>query len=143
MISPKCEKKNPSFRLKIHSPANYIHPHVDKVVNIKGETDWEAWAHLIGSSLEALGYNNDRFIVGFLLDLINTLPEDFRFAIGRGIVEGRGLNIEIKNEEGGQVLEATLPQKYEPLAGTKKTKSGLVIPNKAEKSELVLPKDVN
>ena len=138
----KCEKQKPSFRIKIHSPANYINNHVDKVVNVKGDTDWEAWARMVGASLEALGYNNDRFIVGFLLDLINTLPEDFRLAIGRGIVEGRGLNIEIKNEEGGQVLEASLPQKYEPLAGPKETKSGLIIPDQVDKSQLVLLKDV-
>lgn len=142
MSMKKCENKNPTFRLKVHSPANYIHPHVDKVITVKGENDWETWARLIGSSLEALGYNSDRFIVGFLLDLINTLPEDFRLAIGKGIVEGRGLNIEIKQEEGGPVLEATLPQKYEPLVGERKTESGLIIPKQSPQSQLVLPKDV-
>ncbi len=137
----KCEHQQTTFRLKIHTPATVLHHHIDKVIQIKEKTDWEAWAHLISESLQAMGYTNDRFIIGFLLDLINSLPVELRLAIGQGIVEGRGLEIKSVQDEEGIAIEASLPQRYEPLAGERKTESGLILPNQPPQSKLVLPKE--
>lgn len=140
----KCERQQPTIRLSIHTPASAVHRHIDKVIQIKEPSDWQVWAHSMGKALEAMGYVNDRFVLGFYLDLINNLPRDHRLALLRGIVEGRGLNIKtIFNEETGapEGIEVDLPQRYDPLAGPKLTESGIVLPDHPGSSDLVLPGD--
>ena len=136
-----CERQQPTFRLKIHSPANPLHRHIDEVVQFKDATDYGAWVKLIQGSMRAMGYENDRFVLGFYLDLLNSLPEPYRWALIRGIVEGRGLKVSLETgEEGSPVIVIGLPQKYEPLAGARETESGLVIPGrKPVGSDLALP----
>ncbi len=132
-MSKWCETKPTLFRLRIHSPANPLHAHidVDQLVIKDKETDWDAWSELIRQTLLALGYGQTPLLtVGFILDLVNGLDEQLRMALVQGIVEGRGFGIEI--EEGSDEIGIDLPVKYTPLPQKDKerrTESGLILPS--------------
>ena len=125
-----CEKKDPLFRLRIHSPANPMHGHIDTDIQqmvIEAPTDWEAWATLIHKTLLKLGYGQSpRLVLGFYLDLINMQDENFRWSMVKGIFEGLGFSA-IVNDEGE--VEIDLPKKYNslPQEGVERTTPGGII----------------
>ena len=130
----KCVNKKPSIRLTVHSPANPVHPHVDTVTHATGDTDWEAWSHAMHQCLIALGYTDDRLILGFYLDLINRLPGELRMAMLKGIAEGYGLQVtsEVDEETKEPTVTAGLVPRSTSLTGdVEKTPSGLALPNSA------------
>lgn len=136
-----CEKQQPTYRVRMHIPANAWHQHTDKTFTVKNATEWGAWAELMGQTLQALAHNNARLSVGYWLDAINFLPDNFRKAIVMGIGQGKGLEIAPVPDE-PQTVTVNLVDRYEPLIGDKQTKSGLVIPQGAgTKAEILLPGD--
>ena len=131
-----CENKDPLFRLRIHSPANPMHRHIDTretQLKFTAPTDWEAWVSLIKGSLNALGYGQSQTLsIGFYLDLINNHDETFRWTIVKGVFEGLGFGAEMNDV--GEV-EVNLPKKYEPLReeGEERiTKGGVILPKGLE-----------
>lgn len=121
----------PRIKVTIHSPENVLHQHIDERIEIKSETDWQAWVELIRRSLMALGYTNDRLVLGFYLDLINQLPAAHRKVLIQGIEEGRGLDITVEDD----VVDIDLPVKYEPLEEEKE--SPLVVPSPGETDKIL------
>lgn len=136
-MPPKCEKQLPSFRVKAHLPATIWHPHKDKVFEVKKPTEFEAWAHMMRDTLVELTAGNARLMLGYWADALNTLPDSIRVAIVTAIAQGLGLEITTATDA-PDTIEIKLVQRYKPLIGEEKTKSGLVIPGQ-EKNKLVLP----
>ena len=131
-----CEHKEPMFRLRIHSPENSMHGHIDtdlQELKVEASTDWEAWAKLVHQTLLTLGYGQSpRLVLGFYLDLINMQDENFRWSMVKGIFEGLGFSA-TTNEEGE--VEIDLPQKYNPLPQEgveRKTPGGIILPKGLE-----------
>ena len=131
MGSRWCDNKPTLFRLRIHSPKNPMHEHIDvdqeNQLRIEAPTDWEAWATLIHKTLLKLGYGQSpRLVLGFYLDLINMQDENFRWSMVKGIFEGLGFSA-IANDEGE--VEIDLPKKYNslPQEGVERTTPGGII----------------
>ncbi|KKN32417.1 hypothetical protein LCGC14_0814050 [marine sediment metagenome] len=134
-MAEKCEHKTPTFRLKMHTPATSWHPHEDKVIESKKDTEWEAWACMVRDSLAILAHNQPQLMVGYWLDALNALPPELRRTLAIGIAQGLGL--QIKTIEDG--IEVGLVPRYPPLV-PEKSKSGLVTPQGGG-SKLILPND--
>ena len=141
-MTKKCEKTPTTIRLKIHTPAGIMHRHIDKVIEVKEATDWEAWARTMNTCLAAMGVTDTRIIIGFYLDLLNRLPDVLRLSLVKGIMEGYGLNVVVEDsaEEGVQSVTAGLVQRYNSLTpeGEETTPGGVILP-KGEASKLVVP----
>lgn len=136
-MPPRCEKQQPTFRVKFHVPATTWHPHTDRVIEVKKPTEWEAWAHTIRETLAVLTGGSPPLILGYMLDLINQLPADMRTGLITGIAQGLGLDIRPGEEP--NTIVVTLVPRYDPLVGDKKTESGLVLPQEGQGAGLVLP----
>ena len=138
----KCTTTSPTIRLRIHTPAGLMHRHLDKVVEVKAPTDWEAWSKVMHTCLTAMGITDDRIILGFYLDLLNNLPDILRLSLVKGIMEGYGLYVEITKttEDGVKGVTAGLVKRYNSLApeGEAETPGGVILP-KGEGSKLVVP----
>ncbi len=136
----KCEHKRPTIKVTMHVPATSWHPHMDKVLEVKAETEFQTWALAMRDSLLALTHENLRLMVGYWGDALNSLPTEARTALITVIAQGLGLSI--KAAEGvPDTIEISLVPRYEPLVGEKKTESGLVIPKNPENPDLILPGD--
>lgn len=136
-MPPKCENKQATIKVKIHVPATSWHPHMDKTLEVKAETEFQAWALAMRDSLLALTHQNMRLMVGYWGDALNSLPADVRTALIDVIARGLGLSIKTAKDQ-PDVIEIDLVPRYDPLVGEKKTESGLVLP-KTPKSALLLP----
>ena len=84
-----------------------------------------------------LANKNPRLMVGYWLDALNVLPGDVRHALVTGIIQGLGLDISVSDE--GTELVVKLLQRYDPLAGEKRTEQGLVVPGVPAPKGLILP----
>jgi hypothetical protein len=124
----------------MHVPAASWHSHHDHTLEVKAPTEFEAWAMFTQKVLAALAYNNPRLMLGYWLDALNTLPEDTRKTFIQGIARGLGLSIKPAEDESNAIL-IDLVQKYDPLAGDKKSKGGIVLPRGVSVGDLVLPGD--
>jgi hypothetical protein len=136
----KCERQQPTFRVNMHLPATSWHPHTDKTFQVKGKTEFEAWAFTMRDILVALTHRNQRLMVGYWADVLNALPSDIRRTLVAVIAQGLGLDIRPAPDD-PQTIEIHLVPRYEALVGDQKTESGLVIPGKGGKSPLTLPSD--
>ena len=133
----KCENKQATIKVTMHIPATNWHPHMDKVLEVKAETEFQAWALAMRDSLLALTHQNMRLMVGYWGDALNSLPDDVRRALIEVIVRGLGLSIKPAKDT-PNAIDIDLVPRYAPLIGDKKTESGLVIP-KSPGSDLLLP----
>lgn len=142
-MPPKCEKKQPTFRINLHVPATNWHPHKDKTLEVKAETEFEAWAKAVREMLMVLTQGNGRLMVGYLADMLNNLPVEVRTALVAAMAQGFGLAIKpVEGEEGA--IEVGLVQRYPPLIEPKETPSGIALPGgqKPGDAGLVLPTGV-
>ncbi len=137
MAEPKCLNKKPTFVARMHMPATAWHPHRDKSFHISADTEWEAWATFMAEVVRDLTNKNPRLMVGYWLDALNVLPPDVRHALVTGIIQGLGLDMSVS--EAGTELVIKLLQRYDPLAGEKRTEQGLVVPTTPASKGLILP----
>lgn len=138
-MPPKCTNRQPTFRINMHVPATSWHPHVDRTLEAKAPTEFEAWALAQRKMLMELTQGNLRLMIGYWGDALNVLPPDVRAALIPVLARGLGLNIQQAGDD-PNVIEVSLVQRYEPLVGEKQTPSGLVVPKEGA-SDLVLPGD--
>ncbi len=136
-MPPQCEKKQATIRVNIHLPATDWHPHVDKVLKSKNETEWGAWAESVLTSLGVLCHNNARLMVGYWGDVLNSMPVEYRKALVNVIVQGLG--IEIKKAEQPDSIEVDLVPRYEPLAPQAPNPGELVVAKHG--TDLIVPGD--
>ena len=135
----KCENKQATIKVTMHIPATTWHPHMDKVLEAKADTEFQAWALAMRDSLLALTHQNMRLMIGYWGDALNSLPNDARLALINVIA--RGLGLSIKPTEGVEnTIDIDLVPRYEPLIGDKQTASGIVVPKNVE-SDLIVPGD--
>lgn len=83
------------------------------------------WQSIMRDSLMTLGFTDDNFIVGLLVNLVNTFPDVVREATAAGIIGGLGLTFQRKDGE----LVAEMSQQFTTLDGERP--SGLVVPEGA------------
>ena len=134
----KCDNAQPTIRIKLHVPATDWHPHYDKVLNAKAETEYEAWAQAMVGLLTELAMGNARLMTGYWGDALNTLPKQMRLALIQVISQGLGLQIsKVEGEE--ETIQVELVERYEPLVEQQPKPGELVVPSKPAGSGLVLP----
>jgi hypothetical protein len=81
-----------------------------------------------------MGITHPALVIGFLLDLCNSLPLELRQFLIAGV--GLGLGCEVTEDEDGSVSIKQVPR-YEPLIEEKEGPSGLVLPPQDKK--LIIP----
>ena len=118
------------IRTSVEIPATDWHPYDKFVIKTKAKTEFEAFAQSTVKLLAKLGHNNRRLMLGYLLDLVNTLDVDLRTALIQGILKGYGLNIKSIRDplEGEEGISVDLVQRYTPLTRERRTESGLILP---------------
>ena len=118
-------------------PQTDWHPHSDKVLESKAETEYEAWAKAMVTLLSELAHGNARLMVGFWGDALNTLPLEMRQALIQVI--GQGLGLQIKpSEEQENSIDVELVERYEPLM-QRPPKPGEIVVPQTKAPSLVLP----
>lgn len=133
----KCEKKLATIKVNIHLPATDWHPHVDKVLESKDETEWGAWASSVLTTLGEICHNNARLMLGYWGDVLNSMPVEYRKALVNVIVQGLG--IEIKKAEQPDSIEVNLVPRYPPLAQQQPEPGQLVVAK--QNTDLIVPGD--
>ena len=140
MTRKKCDNRAPTIRLNIHSPETGWRKHKDVTTKLTASSDFEL---IVGTYLELvklLGYRQTPFVAGFLLDIINRLPDEIRKVIAVGVMQGWGTKVELVEEEGKEVLQVSNVPTYPPLAGNEERENGIVVPHGGRgPSGLVLP----
>ena len=58
-----------------------------------GTNDLDLWRNIVGESLSRMGYTRPDLVVGFITDMVNALPLEFRRALASFILQGLGLEI--------------------------------------------------
>ena len=139
-MPPKCENSKPTIRIKMHVPETDWHPHTDKVMETKADTEYEAWAQAMVTLLAELAHNNARLMVGFWGDALNTLPFEMRKALVQVIGQGLGLQIK-KSETQEDAVDIDLVERYPPLIQRQAKPGELVVAKQkaASGAGLVLP----
>jgi len=138
---PSCENQQPTIRVKIHTPETRpVHRHIDQVFQVKAETDWECWAQACAETLRQMGYTHEAFIVGFIMDFINSFSKELRWEFVKGLFLGWGCEIEPQLDGSVYVRPAN---RYEPLGEPPTAERGIVLPGTMDwektKEGLVLP----
>ena len=100
-----------------------------------GDTPEHLWRTLMKGSLAKLGVVDDRMVMGFLLNLCNTMPIKVRETLVLGIMEGIGMVLTPDPENPGQLMGG-MSQVFDSLPmgpdGEVRTASGLILPKGTE-----------
>ena len=99
---------------------------------VAANTPQEAWRKLMMESLIKLDITDGKLILGFLLNLVNSLDTAVRETLVVGIIEGMGLSLE-RDPAAPEQMVGNLVQRFTSLAmgesAEKRTPSGLILPN--------------
>lgn len=134
----KCTNQQANARVRLHSPDLGWRRHVDRTLEVRGPTDYDMWAVLCIDVLRSMGYVQTPLVVGFLLEMLNRLPDETRELIAAGVIGGWGMVIEETDEE--HAIAVRNVQRYEPIMGERRTESGLILPDKAPtRPKLIIP----
>ena len=136
-MPPKCERQQPTIKVKLHLPATNWRSHYDRSFEEKHPTEWQTWAQTMLVLLRTFTNGNLRLMLGYWLDALNPLPPDIRLALIQGVAQGYGLDIKTV-DDAPDTIEVNLVQRYPPLADPQVKKSGLVVPKKGA-SDLIIP----
>ena len=88
------------------------------------------WQQTMRQMFEILGMQNDRIVIGAILNLVNTFGPAARELLAVGIIDGLGLMMEPDPENPGNMI-ATLGQVFDTLkrdGEEQKLASGIVLP---------------
>lgn len=125
---PGCEGiEHPVFASSFHLPKNSWHEHRDWGGSVEEATEFQAFAAMTMNTLMELSGGSNRLVIGYLGDMLNTLPKNLRLAMVHVIMNGLGLDIKSATDE-LNTIEVNLVQRYEVLTPPDQRPVQLVTP---------------
>lgn len=110
-----CETlEKPVFAASFHLPKTSWHEHRDWGGSVEDDTEFQAFAAITMKLLMELTGGNNRLVIGFLGDMLNTLPKNLRLAMMHVIGNGLGLNIQAATDD-LNTIDVSLVPRYEVL----------------------------
>lgn len=127
MSKKQCQKKRPNAKVTYHSPHNGWRDHVDGTLLVSDDTDYAVIVKVFRELCAKLGYTEPPFVIGFILDMVNPLPEEIRKYIAAGIIAGLGLQVK---QQGNEVIVEHVPR-YKPVV-PQKAAAPIILPSEQE-----------
>jgi len=135
-----CESlTRPIFNSSFHLPKTSWHEHRDGGISVEEDTEYQAFAALTISTLMELSGGNNRLVVGYLGDMLNTMPKNLRLAMMHVLANGLGLDIQTA-ADAPDTIEVNLVPRYEALTPSMQKPPSLMTPGNVTVNQELIEK---